>query len=114
MDKIQSSHTIKNMNNIVFRKILKTLGKGETEILTIVNCCLDKTFSQYLIITDDTKVCELCSYIKMKSINICDFLRMGVEREVITSGKYRDVIKELYAYNRISKSRFEYCNKSRN
>ncbi|ALI34762.1 hypothetical protein NMY3_00550 [Candidatus Nitrosocosmicus oleophilus] len=98
-----------SMRRKIIENFLLSLGKGEMDIFAIIDACEDRTFSNYLIITDDQEASQVSTYLKMKYCNICDFLKLALSNEVIIKEKYLDIISKLKSNGRISSVRHDYC-----
>jgi hypothetical protein len=98
-----------SMRKKILEEFLLSLGKGEMDIFTIIDACEDRTFSNYLIITDDQEASQVSTYLKMKYCNICDFLKIGLNNDAITKDKYLEMISKLKSNGRICSERHNYC-----
>lgn len=66
------------------------LGDGELEAISIINDCIDKTFSQYLFFSNDNKAVARAEELGMKSQGILTFLKLCNDYNIISK---QEVIK---------------------
>ena len=79
-----------------------SIGKGETEIIALVEECLDKSYKPYVIITQDKKPSGIATELGMKSYNICDFLFLGYKNDVISKQEYLSILKQWRSFKIIN------------
>ena len=69
---------------LVARHGLHSLDDGELEAICIVDKCEDRTFKNYLILTDDIAAQKSAGKIGMSSLDVLMFLLFSNQKELLT------------------------------
>lgn len=69
---------------LVTRHELHSLDDGELEAICIVDKCKDRTFKNYLILTDDIAAQKSAGKIGMNSLDVLMFLLLSNQKELLT------------------------------